>query len=412
MFLRRFPRTLCSLFRSIARVFPNGRANSSNLAAISDVDLSLGQLTNKSASEVKALLDSDPSLRQRVDQLINEAKKHLYNTITERRDSKDECSTDAATIRSFGLQRIVKEIVQSMKARLPTCNHLHNVVLRAFVMINDAQGIEETLHDISADGLAPDLNTYNLLIEYYKSTGRPQECERLLDQMIKSGVDPDHVTYSTLCSAFCSPNAAAFLRVDGLPQAEKYFELALQAYERRSKPGHIIQVFNSLLEVYFRRGLTSKVHPLMTRMKEHGQVPNVVTFKLVAKSLVEKGMYGDGWRIFMEQIVPMDGLRSQDYDEMLYAFLPHMENPDKDLFEIMDLMVSRFRVVNVSPLQAAIRCTFLRADEDLCLRLISRYLVPNVGAHSRWLKDNLSDFSSQGWDRAAKMLKEAFNDTK
>lgn len=391
-------------------------------------DLDISRLVGKPALEIASQFISDSMLKRKVDKLIIAAKEEIYAIIKDYKFSNNYCnnsssggtpddhclnSVDDTNIvnKRVALQKAVHEKIKYIESKLPACNHLYNVIIRACIMINDATGIKDCIGAMKRHGLTPDINTFNILIEYYRSLGHPLQCEKLLSKMIKTNIKPDHITYSTLLAAFGHPLLSLrFPGVDNLAKAEHYFQKAEESFEFCEKPGHIVQAYNTLLEMYISRGMNDKVHALMMRMKSRNQSPNLVTFKLIVKSLLTRGMYNDAWILFMKQISQSEDIKLHDFEEMFYNFLPQMINPVCDVVVFLDMMISRFGEIRVSPVQAAMRYACIgRVDEEFCCVLLIKYVAPNMNAHLKWIDDNMKDFRALGWTKAAECLMSIFD---
>ncbi|MCL7041983.1 hypothetical protein MKW94_008404 [Papaver nudicaule] len=142
----------------------------------------------------------------------------------------------------------------------------------------------ELLEDALAEGLKPNVVTFNTLFNGYCKEGRAIEGINLLDKMKERNCAPDYISYNTLLHGLLKWNEVeAALRV-----YKEMLEIGIEVSER---------MINTFLRVICRRSWTdpkllTDVEQVFERIQESGLIPYPNTYCMVIQTLSIGGEAG------------------------------------------------------------------------------------------------------------------------
>ena len=131
-------------------------------------------------------------------------------------------------------------------------------------------------HDMIKLGVLPNCITYSSLIHSFCGFGRWEEAKRFLFDMINAGISPDVCTYSALVDSLCKENKTQ--------EAESLFGLMTKKGIRRN-----VVTFNSLISVWCKSGRWVEVTQLLEYMMDDGISADIVTYSTMLDSLFKEG---------------------------------------------------------------------------------------------------------------------------
>ena len=148
---------------------------------------------------------------------------------------------------------------------------LHNILINGFRKSGKFNEAQEIMEEMLSKGLFPSVVTYNLMIDIWSKSGRIDKAIACLSKMSDEEKPPTVVTYTTLidglCSAgrpdeaivlwckmrenSCAPNDIAYTAfVNGLCKCDR-IETALSYYEEMKAKGYDLDIFSLLHFIHF-----------------------------------------------------------------------------------------------------------------------------------------------------------------
>ncbi|XP_014498102.1 pentatricopeptide repeat-containing protein At1g18900 [Vigna radiata var. radiata] len=128
--------------------------------------------------------------------------------------------------------------------------------------------INKLLEQMVEDGCQPNVVTYNRLIHSYGRANYLREALNVFNQMQEMGCEPDRVTYCTLIDIHAK---AGFL------------DVAMSMYEKMQEVGLSPDTFtySVMINCLGKSGNLSAAHRLFCEMVDQGCVPNIVTYNIL-----------------------------------------------------------------------------------------------------------------------------------
>ncbi|XP_009343436.2 pentatricopeptide repeat-containing protein At1g74750 [Pyrus x bretschneideri] len=128
--------------------------------------------------------------------------------------------------------------------------------------------INKLLNQMVKEGCQPNVVTYNRLIHSYGRANYLKEARNVFNQMQEAGCEPDRVTYCTLIDIHAK---AGFL------------DVALGLYDRMQEAGLAPDTFtySVMINCLGKAGHLAAAHRLFCEMVNHGCVPNLVTYNIM-----------------------------------------------------------------------------------------------------------------------------------
>lgn len=128
--------------------------------------------------------------------------------------------------------------------------------------------INRLLDQMVKDGCQPNVVTYNRLIHSYGRANYLKEALSVFNQMQEVGCEPDRVTYCTLIDIHAKAG---------------YLDVAMCMYERMLEAGLSPDTFtySVIINCLGKAGNLTAAHKLFCEMRDHGCVPNLVTYNIM-----------------------------------------------------------------------------------------------------------------------------------
>ncbi|GFP97671.1 pentatricopeptide repeat-containing protein at1g74750 [Phtheirospermum japonicum] len=128
--------------------------------------------------------------------------------------------------------------------------------------------IDKLLDQMVNDGCQPNIVTYNRLIHSYGRANYLTDAMGVFNQMQKIGCEPDRVTYCTLIDIHAKSG---------------YLDVAIDLYQRMQEVGLSPDTFtySVIINCLGKAGHLAAAHKLFCEMVNQGCVPNLVTFNIM-----------------------------------------------------------------------------------------------------------------------------------
>lgn len=171
----------------------------------------------------------------------------------------------------------------------------------------------DVYEQLVAEGCAPNLVTYNIMIDAYARTGQWARAVEVLDSIARQGLIPEARTYNSIisaCGKASQPAAAAQvyerMLVDGVEPTSTTYTSVISAFGRVGKVDEAFRVYrdmaargceanvitySSLISVCERAGRVELALKLFDEMRESGVRPNVVTYNAIVSACAHAGMW-------------------------------------------------------------------------------------------------------------------------
>ncbi|CAL5060185.1 unnamed protein product [Urochloa decumbens] len=199
-----------------------------------------------------------PALASR--RMLNHARCLVLDTMPSFGVAPDE-PTLAALIAAYGKAAIPQEAVKLFRMMpdlgIPRTALSYNAVLKAILCRGREAMARRIYNAMIAEGVAPDLSTYNTLIWGFGLCKKMESAVRVFGDMKAHGVVPDATTYNTLLNAW--------VRAGDLESAHKVFdEMTGEGIERNSVS------YNVMIKGYVEAKKVEEAVALFTEMGEKG----------------------------------------------------------------------------------------------------------------------------------------------
>ncbi|KAJ8620206.1 hypothetical protein MRB53_028735 [Persea americana] len=130
----------------------------------------------------------------------------------------------------------------------------YNSIISGICKVNETAEVEASVREMELErGVAPNVETYNSLIDGHAHVFQFDRCLQILQEMKEKGVHPDVVTYGSLISGLCKNgkvDEAEILREDmadrGVSPNVKAYNMLIDGY---CKMGKLLEAFKLLKEM-------------------------------------------------------------------------------------------------------------------------------------------------------------------
>lgn len=218
--------------------------------------------------------------------------------------------------------------IQAIRRDFPFSLHLANIILKIYIMLNDTGGIKGILGEIKDQGLAPNVYTYNLLISYYRNSGKVEEALAVYERMKgTSGVIPNTGTYTTLIAML---------------NRHKLHSLAEALYKEAlaSCPDQLdLHLFNAMMSSYFDSGRPQEAHQVVNQMLAAGIRPNHITYKIMLVELLTQRKLAEAHRLYDQHLRDCPEMEPHELGDIAARFLG-VGDTSKGL-EVYDMTMKR-----------------------------------------------------------------------
>lgn len=146
--------------------------------------------------------------------------------------------------------------------------HTYTTMVGLLGRAREFGAINKLLEQMVKDGCQPNVVTYNRLIHSYGRANYLREALNVFNQMQEEGCEPDRVTYCTLIDIHAK---AGFL------------DVAMAMYERMQEVGLSPDTFtySVMINCLGKSGNLAAAHRLFCEMVDQGCVPNIVTYNIM-----------------------------------------------------------------------------------------------------------------------------------
>ncbi|KAL6524361.1 hypothetical protein OROHE_016032 [Orobanche hederae] len=262
----------CAKLKSIPQ---NSRAYSNRCT--SNAPLSDGKLTrNKSEGFIRAtpvprqFLNCNP-VAESVYRILHQYK---WGPATEEALTKLNCSLDAYQANQVlkGLQDYTVALGffywLKRKPGFKHDGHTYTTMVGILGRARQFGAINKLLNQMVRDGCQPNIVTYNRLIHSYGRANYLNEAMGVFTEMQKIGCEPDRVTYCTLIDIHAKSG---------------YLDVAIDLYQRMQKVGLSPDTFtySVIINCLGKAGHLAAAHKLFCEMVDQGCVPNLVTYNIM-----------------------------------------------------------------------------------------------------------------------------------
>ncbi|GAA0170144.1 hypothetical protein LIER_24473 [Lithospermum erythrorhizon] len=146
--------------------------------------------------------------------------------------------------------------------------HTYTTMVGILGRARQFEAINKLLDQMVRDGCQPNVVTYNRLIHSYGRANYLNEAMSVFNQMRKMGCEPDRVTYCTLIDIHAKAG---------------YLDVALDMYDRMQEAGLSPDTFtySVIINCLGKAGHLAAAHKLFSEMVNQGCVPNLVTYNIM-----------------------------------------------------------------------------------------------------------------------------------
>lgn len=207
---------------------------------------------------------------------------------------------------------VIQALMSELVSTFPACMHVYNILLHSFILMNDAHGIRLVLKRIQDSGMSYNKFTYNLLMGYYRNSKAPLEAERLLDQMIQAGLQPDRYAYTTLITAFAdhSPQKACY-----------YFDQIKELAAKDQNQAPDMYTYNAILGSLIRHSHFEAAEAILAEIRERGFNPDKITYKVLIESLLRQFKHSEAEQLLKTALQdPSIAFSPYDLSELFLFF--------------------------------------------------------------------------------------------
>ncbi|XP_022738556.1 pentatricopeptide repeat-containing protein At1g74750-like [Durio zibethinus] len=147
--------------------------------------------------------------------------------------------------------------------------------------------INRLLDQMVKDGCQPNVVTYNRLIHSYGRANYLNEAINVFNQMQEAGCEPDHVTYCTLIDIHAKAG---------------FFDVAMDFYQRMQAVGLSPDKFtySVIINCLGKAGHLPAAHRLFCEMVDQGRVPNLVTYNTMFALLAKARNYESALKLYRD----------------------------------------------------------------------------------------------------------------
>ncbi|KAF7852355.1 hypothetical protein BT93_L0908 [Corymbia citriodora subsp. variegata] len=219
-------------------------------------------------------------------------------------------------------RRVVERFIKSKVFNYRPFKHSYNAIFHSLVALKQYKLIEWVYQQMIAEGLSPDILTYNILMCAKYRLGKLDQFHRLLDEMGRRGFSPDFHTYNLLLHVLgkgdkplaalnllnhmrevgIDPSVLHFTTlIDGLSRAGnldacKYF--FDEMIKNNCKPD--VVCYTVLITGYVVAGELEKAIEMFNKMIIDGQLPNVFTYNSMIRGYCMAGNFAEACSMLNE----------------------------------------------------------------------------------------------------------------
>ncbi|CAL1406358.1 unnamed protein product [Linum trigynum] len=238
--------------------------------------------------------------------------------------------------------------------------------------------INKLLDQMVRDGCQPNVVTYNRLIHSYGRANYLNEAVDVFDQMQKDGCEPDRVTYCTLIDIHAKAG---------------YLDFAMDMYERMQGAGLAPDTFtySVMINCLGKAGHLASADKLFYEMVEHGCTPNLVTYNIMIALQAKARNYESALKLYRDlqsagfepdkvtYSIVMEALGHLGYLDEAEAVFSEMKQrnwvPDEPVYGLLvDLWGKSGNVEKAWGWYQAMLQTGLRPNVPTCNSLLSAFL--------------------------------------
>ncbi|OIT04897.1 PREDICTED: pentatricopeptide repeat-containing protein At1g74750-like isoform X2 [Nicotiana attenuata] len=147
--------------------------------------------------------------------------------------------------------------------------------------------INKLLEQMVKDGCQPNVVTYNRLIHSYGRANYLREALHVFNEMQEARVEPDRVTYCTLIDIHAKAG---------------YLDVAMDLYERMQEAGLSPDTFtySVIINCLGKAGHLAAAHKLFCEMVNQGCVPNLVTYNIMIALHAKARNYSSALQLYRD----------------------------------------------------------------------------------------------------------------
>ncbi|MBA0881272.1 hypothetical protein Goshw_013299, partial [Gossypium schwendimanii] len=269
----------------------------------------------------------EPNVKQAAEALLGQQASRLgEETIGQEGKQKEEWN--------FGL------LLKHVPCMATLHGHLDCCIGGDFNRLDKARKV---FHLMIKKGCAPDISSYNIMINGYCKAKRIDEAMELFHEIFQKGPIADTVTYNTLMQGMCQlgrvSSACELLRkmiafgqvpnvmtcsisLNGLCKSDK-LEKALELFQamRNSKLELDIVCYNILIDGLCKAGHIEVGKELFHKISLNGLKPDVYTYSIMINGFCKEGLQDEAYQLFRSMGDNTRLLDSCCYNVMIQGFL-------------------------------------------------------------------------------------------
>ncbi|CAN1264811.1 Pentatricopeptide repeat-containing protein At1g55630 [Linum perenne] len=227
------------------------------------------------------------------------------------------------TCREAGLaRRVVDRFVQSKTFNYRPFKHSYNAILYSLLGVRHYGLIEWLYQKMLAQGLHPDVLTYNVVMCAKYRMGELGDVWRLVDEMVRNGFSPDFHTYNIILHALGKANKPLaahkllnHMREEGIDPCVLHYTTLMDGL---SKAGNLeacegffdemmkngcwpdVVCYTVIIMGYVVAGELQKAEVMFDDMITKGQLPNVFTYNSMISGYCMAGKYKEACSMLNE----------------------------------------------------------------------------------------------------------------
>jgi len=199
---------------------------------------------------------------------------------------------------------VFSSIMDSMESKTKdpcNCAFINNLINQCCEQKN-MEAAEWFFNWMQEKGLNPNTITYNTMFKGYRETGDEGKAKKLFEEMLKTNNRPDQYTICTLINA-CHKH--------------KWFVWAIELFDRwsdtvfdqKDSKGSmpILNICNSMIDMYFEQEQSDKVEPLLKKMKMKNIKFNAYTYGYIIDGLCRRNRVKEAWKYFQDMEIKPTG---------------------------------------------------------------------------------------------------------
>ncbi|CAN1138689.1 Pentatricopeptide repeat-containing protein At1g18900 [Linum perenne] len=253
--------------------------------------------------------------------------------------------------------------------------------------------INKLLDQMVMDGCQPNVVTYNRLIHSYGRANYLNEAVDVFNQMQKDGCEPDRVTYCTLIDIHAKAG---------------YLDFAMDMYEKMQTAGLAPDTFtySVMINCLGKAGHLAAADKLFSEMVEHGCTPNLVTYNVMIALQAKSRNYENALQLYRDMqnagfepdkvtySIVMEALGHLGYLDEAEAVFSEMKQrnwvPDEPVYGLLvDLWGKAGNVEKARGWYETMIHTGLRPNVPTCNSLLSAFLRVHLLADAYSLLQNM-----------------------